>query len=89
MANVVIWVKPYEAAHHTPGTEGHKGLCGWHGTTPWRRGPCTNEPYARGEAQVRGLRAGAVGMHRGPQGISQCYGLPIPQEHSERVVENS
>jgi len=52
MEKTVIWVKPWNPEHHEPGREGHKGLCGWHGTGP-QRGACGNTPYASVKLQYK------------------------------------
>lgn len=87
MANVVIWVKPYEAANHTPGTEGRKGFCCWHGTASGR-GSCPNKPYASVKLDYADYEPVQSACVEALKEISQRYGFPIPQEQGERV-ENS
>lgn len=84
MADVVIWVKPYERKNHNPGTEGYKGLCGWHGTTSGR-GPCPHKPYASLKLRYADSEPVQSACADALKEISQRYVFPIPQEQGERV----
>lgn len=79
MDNVVIWVKPWKAEHHTAGTEGNKGLCGWHGKGS-RRGPCGNPPFASVKLQYADHAPVQSACTEALREISQQYGFPIPQD---------